>query len=129
MNIDTANIGALEANTRTRPDLIGDPRPGSPTTSAWFDKKAFAAPKPFTFGSAGRNQLRTDGYQNFDLSLFREDKLTERLKMQFRAEFFNAFNNVTFGVPQVTFTNPRFGEVSGTISNARQIQLGLKLLF
>ncbi len=125
MNVDVANIGA---NT-TRPNLAGNPHLGRPKPEAWFNKSAYASPQVFHFGTAGRNQLRTDGFQNFDLSLFREDNLTERLKVQVRLEAFNALNHATFGIPQTTFTNPRFGQVSGTVSTARQIQLGLKVIF
>lgn len=103
---------------------LDDPRP-----EAWFNKAAFAAPKPFTYGNAGRNILRSQSLKNFDLSLFREDKITERIKLQFRGELFNAFNHPTFAIPQSVTTNPQFGQVSGTASTARQIQLGLKLLF
>jgi hypothetical protein len=129
MNLDIANIGAVNNATRARPDVLRDPTLSNPTPQAWFDKTAFATPRQFTFGSAGRNILRSDSVQNFDASLFREDRITERLKLQFRAELFNAFNHPSFGVPQNVYTNPQFGQVSGTNSTARQIQLGLKILF
>jgi outer membrane receptor protein involved in Fe transport len=125
MNADVANIGA----TTTRPDLIGDPHLDNPTPEAWFDKGAYAAPRQYTYGSSGRNQLRTDSLQNVDLSLFREDRFTERIRMQLRAEAFNLLNHATFGIPQLNFTNARFGQVTSTVSTARQIQLGLRFLF
>jgi hypothetical protein len=128
-NLDSANIGATTSNTRTRPNLLRDPRLANPAPAAWFDRSAFAAPAPFTFGTAGRNQLRSDAFQNIDLSLFREDRLTERIGAQIRVESFNAFNHPTFGVPQTLFTSPAFGQVSGTVSTARQVQLALKLIF
>jgi hypothetical protein len=129
MNLDIANIGAAANVTRARPDLVGNPRLDNPRPEAWFNKAAFAQPRQFTFGSAGRNILRSDSLQNFDLSLFREDRLTERVKLQLRAELFNAFNHPTFGIPQNVFTSPQFGQASGTASTARQVQLGLKLIF
>jgi len=129
MNLDIANIGAVNNATRARPDLIGNPNLDNPRPEAWFEKSAFAAPRQFTFGSAGRNILRSDGFQNLDLSFFREDRFGERLTLQFRAEAFNLMNHPTFGTPQTVFTNVQFGRVSGTESTARQIQLGLKLLF
>jgi len=49
--------------------------------------------------------------------------------MQFRAEAFNILNHPTFGTPQGLITSPTFGAVSSTVSTARQIQLGLKLVF
>jgi hypothetical protein len=127
--VDIANIGAVNNAIRDRPDLLRDPHLAHPTPAAWFDKTAFASPQQFTFGSAGRNILRADAVQNLDLSLFREDAITERVKFQLRGEAFNVFNHPAFGVPQAVFTSPQFGQVSGTTSTARQIQLGLKLLF
>ena len=114
---------------RDRPDLIGDPHLSNPTPSLWFNKAAFRSPAQYTYGSAGRNILRSGPLKDLDLSLFREDRMTERIKMQFRAESFNLLNHPAFDVPQTTITSPLFGVVSGTIGNARQIQLGLKLLF
>jgi hypothetical protein len=128
-NLDIANIGALDASSRDRPDLIGDPKLSNPTPSLWFNKAVFKSPAQYTFGSAGRNILRGDSLKDVDLSLFREDRLSERIKLQFRAESFNLFNHPTFDLPQATITSPLFGVVGGTIGNARQIQLGLKLLF
>ncbi|MBI3682879.1 MAG: hypothetical protein HY235_21100 [Acidobacteria bacterium] len=129
MNADIANIGAVNNANRARPNVVGDWRLGNPRPEAWFNKAAFAAPAQFTFGNAGRNILRSDSLENFDLSLFREDKISERMKLQFRAEFFNSFNHPTFGIPQAAFTNVQFGQVTGTASTARQIQMGLKLVF
>lgn len=128
-NVDIANIGAIQGGSQDRPDLVGDPHVDNPSPSRWFNKSAYAVPKPYTFGTSGRNQLRSDSYQNFDLSLFREDALTERLRMQFRAEAFNILNHPSFGTPQGLITSPTFGQVSSTVSAARQIQLGLKLIF
>jgi hypothetical protein len=128
-NQDIANIGALTAANRARPDLVGDMKLDHPTPAMWFNKAAFAAPAQYTYGTAGRNIGRSDSQQNFDISLFREDRIGERMKLQFRAEAFNAFNHPTFGTPQTTFTNRNFGVVSDTVGSARQIQLGLKLVF
>ncbi|WP_321477961.1 TonB-dependent receptor [uncultured Paludibaculum sp.] len=125
MGVDVANIGA---NT-TRPNQVGDPHLANPTPEAWFSKSAYASPATYTFGTSGRNQLRTDGFENLDLSLFREDRITERVHAQLRVEMFNLLNHPTFGIPQTTFTSPQFGRVSSTISTARQIQLGLKVMF
>jgi outer membrane receptor protein involved in Fe transport len=128
-NLDIANIGARSNRTRVRPDLIGNPHLDNPTPAAWFNTMAYAVPRQYTFGSSGRNQLRSDGYQVVDLSLYREDSLTERLRMQFRAECFNIFNHPAFGLPQTLITDPNFGKVSDTTSKARQIQLALKFIF
>lgn len=128
-NVDVANTGAIQGGSQDRADLIGDAHLSNPTPSLWFNKSAYAVPKSFTFGSSGRNQLRSDGYQNLDFSLFREDALTEKVRMQFRVEAFNILNHPSFGIPQSLITSPSFGQVSSTVSTARQIQLGLKINF
>ncbi len=128
-NLDIANVGALDASSRDRPNLIGNPNLANPTVSEWFNTSAFVSPPQYTFGTAGRNILRTDALKDLDLSLFRENKIRERITIQFRAETFNLLNHPTFDVPQTTITSPVFGSVSGTTNSARQIQLGLKVLF
>jgi hypothetical protein len=128
-NLDIANVGALDASSRDRPNLVGDAHLPNPSATEWFNKAAFASPQQYTFGTAGRNILRAQSLKDLDLSLFREDALTERIKLQFRAEFFNIVNHPTFDVPQATITSPVFAAVSGTATSARQIQLGLKVLF
>jgi hypothetical protein len=60
--------------------------------------------------------------------------ITERIKMQFRAEIFNAFNRVNFGVPNTTVFSSGVpsvtaGAITTLAANPRQIQLGLKLIF
>ncbi|HEY3458649.1 MAG TPA: carboxypeptidase regulatory-like domain-containing protein [Bryobacteraceae bacterium] len=125
MNTDVANIGAAT----TRPDLVGDPTLAHPSSQEWFNTGAYASPAVYHFGTSGRNQLRTQGFRNVDLSLFRQDQITERLKSEFRVEAFNLTNTATFGTPNTNFTSPAFGVVSSTVSTARQIQLGLKLIF
>jgi len=125
MNTDVANIGAAT----TRPDLVGDPILAHPSPEEWFNTGAYASPAVYHFGTSGRNQLRTQGFRNIDLSLFRQDQITERLKSEFRVEAFNLTNTATFGTPNTNFTSPTFGVVSSTVSTARQIQVGLKLIF
>jgi hypothetical protein len=129
MNVDIANVGGQTANERARPDLLRNPHLPNPTIDRWFDTSAFAAPAQFTYGTAGRNILRSDSLQNMDFSVFREDQISERFRLQIRAEAFNLMNHPTFGEPQSTFTNRLFGQVSGTDSTARQVQLGIRLHF
>jgi hypothetical protein len=65
----------------------------------WFDPSVFGRPKDGSLGSTGRNFLRCRGFTNFDLSLFKDFKFTERLKLQYHTEFFNIFNHLEwFGV-------------------------------
>jgi hypothetical protein len=129
MDSDTANVGAEDTSSYARPNLVGNPVLANPIPSEWFNKAAYANPGPYVFGTSGRNQLWTQDYRDLDLSLFREDRLTERIKLQLRAEAFNFLNHPVMGIPDSNFPDATFGHVSSTVSTARQIQLGMKVLF
>jgi hypothetical protein len=74
--------------------------------------------------------IRADGTNNFDLSLFKNVRLTERFRLQFRAESFNAINHVQFANPNTTVANTAFGTITGEKGHGqRQWTFGLKLLF
>ena len=64
-----------------------------------------------------------------DFSVFRNFDIWERSRLQFRAEFFNVFNNVDFGNPSATLGNPNFGIITSTANSPRTIQFGAKLNF
>jgi hypothetical protein len=97
----------------------------------WFDTSVFSQPAAFNFGtsSARINDLRSHGVNNYDLSLFKEFRTTEKIKVQFRAEALNAFNRVQFSAPNTGVTSSSFGRVSTQANAPRQIQFGLKLLW
>jgi hypothetical protein len=65
----------------------------------WFDPAAFALPTVRTWGSLGRGTLRGPGLQTLDVSVIKNTSLTERVAVQFRAEFFNALNHTNLGPP------------------------------
>ena len=129
LNGDVANTG--NRNGYMRPNIVGDPEISNPTVQRWFNTAAFAAPARFTYGNAGRHILRADGISTFDLSVFRDFTLPfrEGMKMQFRAEAFNAFNHADFNIPVSNLSNSNFGQVQGTSTTERQFQLGLKFIF
>ncbi len=99
--------------------------------SRYFNTSVFSQPSPFTFGNVGERlpDIRNDGVRNFDLSLFKEFAPVERLRVQFRAEFLNAFNTPRFGSPNTTVTSSSFGVISSQANSPRQTQFGLKLLW
>lgn len=98
-----------------RPDLVGDPYAGTGGPDRFLNLAAFRVPctldpagtgsaadcLPGTqhFGSLGRNSLIGPGYRNFDFSIFKTTALTERIKLQLRAEIFNLFNHPNFASP------------------------------
>jgi outer membrane receptor protein involved in Fe transport len=113
-----------------RPDLTGNPNLSGSQRSVdqWFNTAAFTLPAPFTPGTAGQGIVIGPGIVNADLSLYKNFTLTERFKLQFRSEFFNAFNHTNFLQPNVTFGTPGFGKIFGA-RNSRDIQFALKLMF
>jgi hypothetical protein len=101
--------------------------------NSYFDTSVFSQPAPFQFGNTARTlpDVRAPGIVDFDLSGVKNTKIRERYTIQFRAEFFNAFNHANFGLPNVTFGSPAFGTISSINASApaRIIQLALKLYF
>ena len=93
---------------------------------------------PAGFGNLGRNTIVGPGFENLDLALYKDTRITERLKAQFRADTFNIFNHPNFAQPnRVASTAPgnTFGQIVATrapigdAGSSRQIQLALKLIF
>lgn len=80
-------------------------------------------------GNLGRNTFVGPGWSNLDFSLVKDTNITERMKMQFRAEFFNVLNQATFGTPNSNLGNPSFGLSTYTATTERQIQLALRFMF
>ncbi|MFY9527983.1 MAG: carboxypeptidase regulatory-like domain-containing protein [Candidatus Acidiferrales bacterium] len=116
------------------PNFTGQLIEGVP--SRYFNPNAFIQPLPGTYGNAGRNILRGPAMAELDLSLAKKFSFSERLDLQFRAEFFNVFNHTNLNTPNpVVFTaatggpSPTAGVVTSTATSSRQIQLGLKLLW
>jgi hypothetical protein len=135
---DTANV-ALQATSppisgyaASRPDLIGNPNSGSRTVEAWMSRTPFrrlvAATEAGKFGNAGRNIARGPGFANVDISLLKDFKLKEAVRLQFRAEAFNIANHANFGLPISDLASPNFGRIL-TASQARLMQFALKLIF
>ena len=95
----------------------------------WFNPAAFSTPAAFTFGNVGRNTVYGPGMQTLDLALARAFNLTERAKFQFRAEFFNALNQVNLGTPDRFVNTPQFGTISEAATPGREIQLSARVSF
>jgi len=91
-------------------------------------------PNQGRFGTLGRNTFRGPGYQNWDFALIKDTPFGKRGNtdlgmLEFRAEFFNLFNIVNFGLPANIVHGSGFGIISRTTGNSRQIQFSLKLIF
>jgi hypothetical protein len=94
----------------------------------YFNVNAFAPNAIGTFGNSAKNLLRGPRFFSTDLGLLKDFAITERLRTQFRAEFFNAFNNVNFMQPQNYLGSSSTGQITGA-NSPRIIQLALKLAF
>jgi hypothetical protein len=110
---------------------------GGRTVSQFFNTACFYQPGPGApgvggnstlFGTAAPNAIEEPGIDNLDLALLKNGPITERIKYQFRAEFFNILNHPSFTGIDNTVTDSTFGQVNGADS-PRNIQLALKIVF
>jgi hypothetical protein len=128
VSADPAALNAVGA--ANRPNVVGQmeyPR-GIGPGGVWFDTNALGRPAPLQFGSAGKNILVGPRLINYDASVFRNFRLTERWRLQFRGEFFNITNTPHFNNPMGALDNASFGHVT-TSYGERRIQLAAKLEF
>ncbi len=116
----------------SRPDLISNPNLGPHTPSQWVSPSAFQLLNPNTqagqFGNEGRNVVRGPGIESVDLSLFKDFRVSESQRVQFRAECFNSLNHPNFGLPENDLESPAFGQILQA-GPPRLLQLALKYIF
>src|SRR5258708_5501238 len=133
--VDSTNFS--NSDSQQRPDLIGNPHATQCVPGTFFNTCAFADPSLGSFGNVGRNTMQGPGYQVWDFSLFKNFQISERMKLEFRSEFFNVFNhaNLQFAksgpqnsINTTTFGTPAFGFLTAA-RDPRQIQFALKLAF
>ena len=91
-------------------------------------------PNSGVFGTLGRNTFRGPALQNFDFGLIKDTaweagRSRKSVNLQFRAELFNLFNIVNFGLPSNILAGSGFGIISRTATNSRQVQFSLKVMF
>jgi hypothetical protein len=131
IDLQYSNAGLNAPFINNRPNvngpvaIYGNFKTGVP----WFDTTAFSAPADKTFGNVGRNVLTGPDLVNFDFSMFRTVAIGERLKLEFRAEIFNATNTLHFNNPGGTFGTSNFGLITSAVNDSRAVQLGAKISF
>jgi len=133
ISADPAGLGLLDPNTNAaaRPDQLGDANHGAPhTADQWFNTAVFADVDPNVIrpGNARPGSVKGPGLQRWDLSIFKNMKLSESTGMQFRVEAFNVFNHTNFDQIDTDLFSGTFGQVL-TTHNPRQLQLGVKFYF
>jgi hypothetical protein len=138
---------ALQAGSVPRPNYVAGCKVEVKQVSEWFNPACFTLPPPGTLGNLGHNVGRGPNLQDTDVSLSKETRLTEALRVQLRAEVFNLFNHANFALPAASvftggipgqcqasgagcsFSNGQAGQITNIVTTARQIQFGLKFLF
>jgi hypothetical protein len=122
----TANTG-----TFTRPNRIcnGTLPSGQRSIAEWYKTACFVNPPLYTFGNTSRNPLVGPGLDTWDLGTDKDFRITERIALQFRAEFFNVTNHPNFGLPNASIGSTSAGTITTVLTNARQVQFALRLHF
>lgn len=101
----------------------------SPTPNLWYNPAAFVDPPLGYQGVVGRTIVLGPGFGSVDISAVKNFSIVERLHAELRAEFFNVANHPNFAPPDMNVTNKSAGVISGTASDGRDIQFGLKLIW
>ena len=159
MTVPVVNVsgGGAFRNVR-RPDVVAGVNPFLTTSDkrVFLNPAAFAMPAPGTFGNLGRGAIHGPGMSQFDLTLHKRFRLTEKFNLEFRSELYNLFNRANFANPPAALNNAlgtgsnqlqpgqaftsasaggAFGIYNSTVERAvglgtsRQIQLSLRLNF
>ena len=111
---------------------FGDGDVLGPNPPSYIDRNAFVSAPPFTYGNMPRTLafgLRNPAFFNQDLSVQRDFRFGDRLRLRLGAEVFNLFNNVIFGGINTNITNANFGRVSSQVNTPRVIQLKARVEF
>ena len=132
-NVVSGQDRALNGGGSQRPNLVGDPRldvnrSRNELINRYFNPAAFALPAVGAFGNSGRNTMIGPGSYNLDSSLFKMIPIRESVKLQFRAEFFNTFNNPNFSNPVANIGTGTVGTILSA-SAPRILQFALRLAF
>ena len=128
----TVSLSRDVANTGVggqRPNRIASGVSDSPTLARWFDTNAFVPAANFTYGNSGLRILPADIIRTIDYSMFKQFRVTETSKLQFRWEVFNLPNTPSFAAPNATIDSATVGRVNGTSTSPRQMQVAIKYQF
>ncbi len=137
IGFDRARANPQAGTSPERPDLCAgasnNPILGSPTQ--YFNPAAFCLQAAGYYGSLGRNTLIGPGVIMVNPSISKQFRLSERIRLQFRAEMFNLLNHPNFAIPSqrtvISSSGPvaSAGLIAATTTSSRQLQLGLKMTF
>ena len=131
---DLVSMPDFSTSRAMREDYFGRGSNNSSFFSIPINVPGGTGPNFGRFGTLGRDTFRGPGFHQFDVSLIKNTHLGHRGNgelaiLQFRAEFFNVFNIVNFGLPSDIVRGSGFGIISHTAGSSRQIQFSLKLVY
>jgi hypothetical protein len=108
---------------------------GSPHSPAranrWFNTACFTQPDNFSFGDEPRvdASMKSEGSDNFDVSISKSFDMTEHAKLKFKTEIFDLFNHAQFAEPNVDLSSSAFGQIEHQTNLPRTVQFALRLSF
>jgi hypothetical protein len=123
----TLGLNTTHTGIATRPDVVG-PVTMVKTLGEWFSTGSFAQPGAGYFGNVGAGTIFSPGLVVFNMAAYKDFRFAERITLQFRGEFFNAFNHSNFGSPNANLGAGTFGQVT-SMKDPRIGELALKLRF
>jgi hypothetical protein len=121
------NFNAFAGYGVQRPNRVANPA-GPRTTARWFNTAAFTLAPAGTLGSSSRNPVIGPGYRALDIMIGKTVALTDHVKLELRAEAFNATNTPALGAPNTSFGSPGFGSIT-TAGDPRAFELVGKVHF
>jgi len=132
--VTSGQDNSLDGIGNDRAKLTGLPvePPDGSLQTVWFNAAAFARNDPGTFGNVGRGAYYGPSLHSWDMGLFKNFRIKGDMNVQFRAEFFNIFNQVNFDIPNTNVSGGNFGAITRTdpsFGDPRILQFGLKFVF
>jgi hypothetical protein len=127
LSTDNQNIGSVGRNSEFANYTGANTSIPNRTINEWFNTAAFPVPAPYTVGNAPRDNVRGQGLRETDFSLYKQFALRDRARLELRGEFYNLFNQTTFGQPNNLADTPQLGTISSTRESGRITQVAAKL--
>ena len=124
--------GNIRPNYTAGCSKAGSGSPHSPArANEWFNTACFTTPGNWSFGNEPRvdSKLKSEGADNFDMSINKFFDITEKAKLKFSSEIFDLFNHAQFAEPNVGQYSPGFGQVGHQTNLPRTVQFALRLTF
>src|SRR5205814_5038895 len=118
---------------QSRPNIVGDPTAGRQFPDHYLNPAAFDFPRdaqgiPIRVqGNAGRNTIQQPGIDNWDMGVYKNFRMRDRLNLQVRWETFNTWNHTQFGSANLSTSSLSFGRITSTRVGPRRMQFGLRL--